>query len=101
MSTEQEPSVDNMAELQETVSRLSSHGGVESVEIWKGTKDVISGDPKQVTAAQKLLQAASEYFQSIPEGSDDPVSFIQVKAASGREVMIAPHDGFVLSVRKR
>lgn len=101
MSADEGNSESNMAELQETVSRLSSHKGVEAVDIWKGTKDVISGDPKQVAAAQKLLDSAKEYFATVSGGSDDPVSFIQVKSNSGIEVMVAPHEGFVLAVRKR
>ena len=118
-----EDSNNNLAELQETVSRISAHKGIESVVIWQnhrrngggGNGDIVyssqqpQGDSaKKAAAAQRLLQAAEDYFGSADETTTTTaataggaVSFVQVTSTSGRELMISPDQGFVLAVEKR
>jgi hypothetical protein len=120
-----EDSNNNLAELQETVSRISAHKGIESVVIWQnhhgrygggGNGDIVyssqqpQGDSaKKAAAAQRLLQAAEDYFGSADETTatttaataGGAVSFVQVTSTSGRELMISPDQGFVLAVEKR
>jgi hypothetical protein len=131
MSSTESQSVDGnvpLQELQETVSRLSSHKGVESVLILNRNGDIVveSGSvasynlpPTSPTAAaeeefaaaleecsaqhalrtNKLLEAATSYIQSLQP--DDEVAFVQVRSKNNQELMIAPHQGFVLAVLKR
>lgn len=95
----------SMVELQETVSRLSSHKGVEAVLILnkKGDKILVqsgsAADQKQAVFVKKLLQTATFYLQSLQP--DDEVTFLQVRSKQQQEVMIAPHGDFVLAVLKR
>jgi predicted regulator of Ras-like GTPase activity (Roadblock/LC7/MglB family) len=105
----------NLVELQETVSRISAHKGIESVVIWKKGGDIVyssqqpQGDSaKKAAAAQRLLQAAEDYFSGTNDDDDTSastttgaVSFVQVKTTSGKELLISPDQGFVLAVAKR
>lgn len=95
----QDDSSNNLAELQETVSRISAHKGIESVVIWnESTRDIVYGqqnDAKKAAVAQRLLKAAEEYF------GHEEVSFVQIKSKSGKELMISPDQGFVLAVEKQ
>jgi hypothetical protein len=108
----------NLVELQETVSRISAHKGIESVVIWKkGPPGGSGGDivyssqqpqgdsAKKAAAAQRLLQAAEDYFSGDDATSTTTtgavVSFVQVKTTSGKELLISPDQGFVLAVAKR
>jgi predicted regulator of Ras-like GTPase activity (Roadblock/LC7/MglB family) len=109
-----EDSNNNLVELQETVSRISAHKGIESVVIWKKGGDIVyssqqpQGDSaKKAAAAQRLLQAAEDYFSGANDDDDTSatttgaVSFVQVKTTSGKELLISPDQGFVLAVAKR
>jgi predicted regulator of Ras-like GTPase activity (Roadblock/LC7/MglB family) len=108
-----EDSNNNLVELQETVSRISAHKGIESVVIWKKGGDIVyssqqpQGDSaKKAAAAQRLLQAAEDYFSGTNDDDETStttgvVSFVQVKTTSGKELLISPDQGFVLAVAKR
>jgi hypothetical protein len=113
----------NILELNETVSRLVAHKGVEVVQILNKAGDVIaeSGSstaivgaasenntdeintkdkhPHHAALVKKLLGVATTYMQSLDE--NDAVAFLQIRSAGGRELMIAPHEGFALVVLKR
>jgi dynein light chain roadblock-type len=100
----------NMVELQETVSRLSSHKGVEAVLILNKQGDILVQSGSAVTASgdedftqakfiRQLMQIANTYVTSLmPE---DEVSFLQIRSKQHQEIMIAPHGDFVLAVLKR
>lgn len=91
----------NLQELQETVSRLSSHKGVEAVLILNRQGDILAeASGKQAALqVQQLLQAAQTFVQNL--APEDEVSFVQVRTQQRRELYIAPHDGYVLAVMKR
>ena len=91
----------NLQELQETVSRLSSHKGVEAVLILNRQGDILAEASGKETAAkvQQLLHAAQTFVENL--APDDEVSFMQVRTQQRRELYIAPHDGYVLAVMKR
>ena len=91
----------NLQELQETVSRLSSHKGVEAVLILNRQGDILAeASGKQAALqVQQLLQAAQTFVQNL--APEDEVSFMQVRTQQRRELYIAPHDGYVLAVMKR
>uniref|UniRef100_A0A7S3L790 Roadblock/LAMTOR2 domain-containing protein n=1 Tax=Amphora coffeiformis TaxID=265554 RepID=A0A7S3L790_9STRA len=105
MSTSEAPAAahPNLQELQETVSRLSSHKGVEAVLILNRNGDIIaeSSSSGKETAMQvgKLLQAARTFVQTT--APDDEVSFLQLRTQQRRELYVAPHEGYVLAVMKR
>jgi dynein light chain roadblock-type len=91
-------------ELNETVSRLSSHKGVEAVQILNRDGDIVTesgsaATPKQAALVKKLMEAAGSYIQSLEP--EDEVSFLQIRSKGGQELMIAPHQGYVLAVLKR
>jgi dynein light chain roadblock-type len=100
----------NMVELQETVSRLSSHKGVEAVLILNKQGDILVQSGSAVTASggedttqakfiRQLMHIANTYVASLmPE---DEVSFLQIRSKQHQEIMIAPHGDFVLAVLKR
>ena len=91
----------NLQELQETVSRLSSHKGVEAVLILNRDGDILAESSGKEAAwqVQKLLQAARTFVQNA--APDDEVSFLQLRTQQRRELYIAPHEGYVLAVMKR
>ena len=91
----------NLQELQETVSRLSSHKGVEAVLILNREGDILAESSGKDAAAQvqKLLQAAQTFVQNL--AADDVVSFLQIRTQQRRELYVAPHEGYVLAVMKR
>lgn len=164
-----------LVELNETISRLSSHQGVEIVQVLNKNGDIVmesnssqqqqqssptpqqqqqqqqnyssisssitqngsnddeavgtdgvgtdtatitNGSTAATTAAniqhalftKHMMELATTYFdnsgsnntQNAAENTNqDQVSFIHVRSKNGKEVMISPHDGFVLSVLKR
>lgn len=101
-SVEAEPSQAHLQELQETVSRLSSHKGVEAVLILNAHGDLVVGsDAEHAAHSQRLLQTANRYIQSMKDAQDDEVAFLQVRTKQHRELMIAPHQGYALVVLKR
>ncbi|GKY97427.1 hypothetical protein MPSEU_000701200 [Mayamaea pseudoterrestris] len=95
----------NLQEMQETVSRLSSHKGVQMVLILNRSGDIMveSGSnhngPTHAKNVQKLMDAANLYFQTTD--ADDKVSFMQLRSKDNYELMISPHEGYVLAVLKR
>lgn len=148
-----------LTELNETVSRLASHKGVETVQILNRDGDIITesssnpaasitvsevtsassttttpttnqattttattngndatqsapttaaGDSpvaqqtfltKQAALTKKIMDLAGQYLHNVD--GDDEVSFIQIRSKSGQELLIAPHEGYVLAVHKR
>lgn len=119
-----------MVELDETVTRIGSHAGVEVVQILNTAGNILvertnmstgpstpsaaassrkDDDSKVVhntsastaMAAKKLLSLAQTYVQSLDAADNDEISFVQIRSAHGRELMIAPHNGFALVVLKR
>lgn len=100
----------NLQELQETVSRLSSHKGVEAVLILNRDGDILAesanaasdeGEEKggKALRVQQLLTAARTFVQTT--STDDEVSFLQLRTQQRRELYVAPHQGYVLAVMKR
>lgn len=111
----------SIQELQETVSRLSSHKGVQAVLILNRQGDILAESlassfstpsmydaddtqpPEQkhelAKQSHKLLASAKAYLESL-DPSDD-VAFLQLRSKNNYEVMIAPHEGYVLAVSKR
>ena len=91
----------NLQELQETVSRLSSHKGVEAVLILNRQGDILAESSGKDVAlhVQQLLQAAQTFVKNL--APEDEVSFLQVRTQQRRELYVAPHDGYVLAVMKR
>ena len=97
----------NLQELQETVSRLSSHAGVESVLILNRSGDIIAesskrqneSSPETAASVSKLLKLATSYIQSL--SPEDEVSFLQVRSNQRRELYISPYEGYVLALSKR
>lgn len=103
MTDAQPASNAQLQELQETVSRLTAHKGVHAVMILSRSGDILveSGavGPRQAVLTKKLMEAANDYLKSL--APEDEVSFVQVRSKDATELMIAPHDGFVLAVLKR
>ncbi len=105
----------SIQELQDTVSRLASHKGVQSVLILNREGDILAESianstpsslnaddtPKHELAKQshKLLASARAHLQSLDP--NDEVAFLQLRSKNNHEVMIAPHEGYVLAVSKR
>ena len=97
----------NLQELQETVSRLSAHKGVEAVLILNPQGDIVAestvgnNDSDNSTSAtiatnvQKLLRAAQAFIQT-----EDQLSVVQIRTLQNREIHVAPHHGYVLAVLK-
>mmetsp|Transcript_1061 Transcript_1061/g.2503 ORF Transcript_1061/g.2503 Transcript_1061/m.2503 type:complete len:137 (-) Transcript_1061:268-678(-) len=109
-----------LQEVQETVSRLSSHKGVRAVLILNPEGDIITQSGKQdvignTRLLKQMLDIAGKYSASIPvngggatiqESKDmdssggsamDDISFISVRCRKD-ELLIAPKNGFVLVV---
>jgi hypothetical protein len=108
----------NFQELHETVSRLSSHKGVEAVQILNRAGDIVaaqttgstesstgsssSSSLKQAKLIENLHRAATEYLHSTTtDDESDEISFLQLRTKQGRELYLSPHQGFVLAVLKR
>lgn len=119
----------SLQELQDTVSRLSSHTGVEAVLILNREGDIIAesfksknslavssstsggggnnnGEEEESAAksnaasmVSKLLKLATTYIQSL--SPDDDISFMQMRTEKHREFYIAPHEGYVLALARR
>jgi hypothetical protein len=133
-------------ELDETVSRLFSHPGVQAVIILNRAGDVLverttaalrrassssSGAPADdgsdaMAAAGADMHASSQQQHVLPKrlnqmlnsvrgllralpdpqhgtsgGTGDDIGFMQIRSADGgREIMVAPHQGYVLAVMK-
>jgi len=93
-----------MLELQETVSRLSGHTGVEAVLILNAGGDILvqsgaAANTLQAVAVQQLMRTATAYLQSLQP--TDRVSFMQIRSQQQQEIMIAPHGDYVLAILKR
>ena len=109
MATEapaEDPSSINLQEMQETVSRLSSHKGVVMVLILNRNGDIMvesggsnNNGPSHAKNIQKLMDAANIYFQTM--NPDDSVSFLQLRSKDNHDLLISPHEGYVLAVLKR
>lgn len=100
-STSSSMSSENVQELNETVERLSNNPKVEAVLILNRKGDIVAGgDSKRAVACQKLLETAKRAVQS-KDDDDEEVSFLQIRSSTGRELMIAPHEGFCLVVVKK
>ena len=103
--TPDDPSSINLQEMQETVSRLSSHKGVVMVLILNRSGDIMvesgsnNNGPTHAKNIQKLMDAANIYFQTM--NPDDSVSFLQLRSKDNHDLLISPHEGYVLAVLKR
>lgn len=94
----------SLQELQETVSRLSALKGVVAVLILNRSGDILvesssNGAVDQAKYVKKLMQAANDYLRSLQP--DDEVNFMHIRSKEGQEIMVAPHEGYVLAVLKR
>jgi dynein light chain roadblock-type len=94
-----------LQEMQDTVSRLSSHKNVRAVMILNKHGDILVGttnnNNNSATAASHttyLLDAANKYIRALQP--DDEVVLMQVRSKNNQELMIAPHGGYVLAVLK-
>jgi hypothetical protein len=138
-------------ELEETVSRLFSHPGVQAVIILNRAGDVLverttaalrrassssssSGAPDDSSDAMaaaagadmhassqqqqqqhvlpkrlnQMLNSVRGLLRALPDpqhgtsgGAGDDIGFLQIRSADGgREIMVAPHQGYVLAVMK-
>lgn len=161
-----------LVELNETISRLSSHQGVEIVQVLNKNGDIVmesssrsqqqqqqqapptqqqqqqhqshsnigststhnddevvgadsdnsaiaNGNTSNPTAAniqyalftKHIIELATTYFHSsgsnnssqnsLETTNQDQVSFIHIRSKNGKEMMISPHEGYVLTVLKR
>lgn len=91
-------------ELQETVSRLSSHKGVEAVMILNTQGDIMAeagsmANPVNAKFTRKLVDVATAYIQNL--NSDDELSFLQIQTSQNRTIMLSPHHGYCLAVLKK
>jgi hypothetical protein len=105
----------NLQELQETVSRLSAQKGVTAVLILNRQGDILAqqqsinhnntgdgdADNSHAAAVQGLFEAATRHVQTWGAAADDQVSFVQVRTQQGRELYLAPHEGYLLAVLKQ
>ena len=121
----------SLQELQETVSRLSSHKGVESVLILNRSGDIVAASGRLLASSsteggssehssektdnasyhisspltrhaqqtQHLLATATAYLNTLQP--DNEVSFLQLRSKHKQELMIAPHQGYVLALLKQ
>ena len=105
-----------LQELQETVSRISSHKGVEAVLIlnktgdlliqegWKKKKSDDNNNDDDDTATsleraallKKMMDTANKLAQTLQD-SDDDVSFIRIRTKH-YEIMLAPQNEYLLVV---
>jgi dynein light chain roadblock-type len=94
-----------LVEMQETVSRLTSHPGVQQVLILNRDGDILveSGSkqeaPDHANNTRQLLAAANAYIKNLND--NDEVSFLKIRSRDNYELMISPHAGYVLAVLKR
>ena len=56
-----------------------------------------AGEQEQST--YRLFETATKYLHGLDP--EDEVAFMQLRSKNNRELMIAPHEGFVLAVLKR
>jgi hypothetical protein len=108
----------NAHDLQDTVSRLASHPGVQAVLILTREGDIVAAHPSPpestsseeaneaptspippyARAVQSLLRVAQAHVHSLDP--DDQVTFLHWRTQRHRECLIAPHHGYVLAVLK-
>jgi dynein light chain roadblock-type len=95
-----------LQELEETVSRLSGHKGVEAVLMLnrEGNILVVSGgvnkdDPaataKQAKFIKQLMDVSVKLIHCLDP--NDTVSFVQLRSKQ-HQVMLAPHNDYILAV---
>ena len=99
------PKDESLQELEETVSRLSAHKGVEAVLMLNkdgnilvssaSTDDDKSTVPKQAKFMKQLVEVSSKLISCLDP--KDSVSFVQVRSKQ-HEVMLAPHNEYILAV---
>ena len=93
-----------LQEVQETVSRIAAHKGVTAVLILNHAGDIVTQSGKDVVGnvklLSKMLDAASEYAQSIPnedEDDDEEISFVRIRTKH-EEILVSPKSSYVLVV---
>ena len=121
----------NLVELNETVTRIASHAGVEVVQILNPAGNILvestnassagpstpravqsssnseNKDGSNMTRATTATAVSAKKLLSVAQSyvqsldADDEISFVQIQSTHGRELMIAPHSGFALVVLKR
>ena len=91
-----------LQDLQDTVSRLAAHKGVQVVVILNRQGDIVAQSgasaAQQAKSIHKLLEVARAYLHTLAE--EDEVSFLSLRSSQHREIMISPHEGYVLAVVK-
>lgn len=95
----------NLQELEETVSRLSGHKGVEAVLMLNRDGNILvsSGGvnkdnfppPKQAKLIKQLVEISQTFIHSLDPA--DAVSFVHIRSKQ-HDVMLAPHNDYVLAV---
>lgn len=98
----------HMQELEETVSRLSAHKGVEAVLMLNRDGDILvssgskdnqehadSTPTKKAKLIKQLIETATKFIQCLDPNDD--LSFVQLRSKQ-HEVMLAPHNDYVLAV---
>ena len=97
------PTDESVQELEETVSRLSAHKGVEAVLMLNRDGNILVSSantddgsvPKQAKFMKQLVQVATKLIHCMDP--NDTVSFVQVRSKQ-HEVMLAPHNDYILAV---
>ncbi|CAB9497161.1 Dynein light chain roadblock-type 2 [Seminavis robusta] len=94
----------NLQELEETVSRLSGHKGVEAVLMLNRDGNILvsSGStnenfapPKQAKLIKQLVETSQKFIHALDP--NDAVSFVQIRSKQ-HEIMLAPHNDYILAV---
>lgn len=101
----------NLQEMKETLDRIVSLPQVQGVWIFNREGDILGcssnsslnnnnnnndDDLQKARECQRLLQSA----QCAIMGNDDRVEFVQVRSQEGRELVLAPQEGYTLAVLK-
>lgn len=102
-STMSTPKDDGLQELEETVSRLSAHKGVEAVLMLNRDGNILVSSasteeasvPKQAKFMKQLVEVSAKLIACLDP--EDSISFVQVRSKQ-HEVMLAPHNDYILAV---
>mmetsp|Transcript_13341 Transcript_13341/g.15294 ORF Transcript_13341/g.15294 Transcript_13341/m.15294 type:complete len:129 (-) Transcript_13341:89-475(-) len=88
----------NLEEVNDTVSRISSHNGVSGVMILSEIGEIITSTfPRDKQTEQaNIICKVKKYSSSLFE--DDEISFIRIRSTQGNELLIAPNNSYLLVV---
>ena len=90
----------SMEEVENTVSRLSSHKGVKAVMILSDQGEIVQSsfppesEVEQAKILVKIKRLSSSLFQN---ESDEEVSFIRIRTQH-HELLVAPNNDYILVV---